>query len=255
VEYALEVKGLTMSFGGVKAIDDISFEIVNGEILGLIGSNGSGKTTFINVATNIYSQDKGVIEFNGQQIDHLSTYQIAQKGIGRTFQNMRLFKNLSVLDNVFVARHIYTKANLLSSFIFPFKKYYEEKKERGKALHYVDFMGLSDKLSVTARFLSYGEQRKLEIARVLSLEPSLIFLDEPTAGMNTIESLNMVETLEKISKLGITLLIVEHNMKVIMSIADRIVVLDSGKIICEGSPEDVQKDQLVLDSYMGEKKR
>jgi branched-chain amino acid transport system ATP-binding protein len=245
------VKDLSMDFGGVRALDQISLTFVEGEIVGMIGPNGSGKSTFINVISKIYEPTFGIIEFRQRDITKEPIYKIPRLGIARTFQNMRIFENLSVIDNVMLARHHSIPTTMLSLFVNPVRSRENERRAREKTTQFIEFVHLASKINDMARDLSYGEQKCLEIARAISLEPALLLLDEPTAGMNIKEAVEITDLLKKVREKGTTILIVEHNMKVIMEICDRIVVLDAGKQIMEGTPLEVQTTQKVIDVYLG----
>jgi len=246
----LEAKGVSVYFGGVAALADLSMTIDKGEILGVIGPNGSGKTTFINVLTKMYVANEGTIDFKGERIDHLPPHQITDKGIARTFQNLRIFKNLSVLDNVIIGAHRHIRTNFFSLFLRPGHHLSEERKARRQAMELLELMGLSRKVHELAKNLPYGEQRRLEMARALATEPDLLLLDEPTAGMNPGESMAMIDLLRTVNQRA-TLLIIEHNMKMIMNLAQRLVVLNAGQIIFEGTPIQVQKNERVQEIYLG----
>jgi len=246
-----EAKDITLKFGGLTALDRLTVTINEGEILGLIGSNGSGKTTFINVLTGIYSSETGSVMLKGERIDHLSTHKIAEKGIARTFQNLRIFGNLTVLDNVVIGRHYLMKTNIVSIFLRPVKHFKIEREAKKKAIELLDFLGLAHKSNAIAKNLPYGEQRRLELARALATDPCLLLLDEPTAGMNPRECLTMIGLLKEINNIGKTLIIIEHNMRMVMNVSDRILVLNAGKSICEGNPLEVQKDRRVQECYLG----
>jgi len=246
----LEAKGVSVYFGGVAALADLSMTIEKGEILGVIGPNGSGKTTFINVLTKMYVADEGSIDFKGERIDHLAPHQITDKGIARTFQNLRIFKNLSVLDNVIIGAHRHIQTNFFSLFLRPGHHLSEERKARRQAMELLELVGLARKVNELAKNLPYGEQRRLELARALATEPDLLLLDEPTAGMNPNESLAMIDLLRAVNQRA-TLLIIEHNMKMIMNLAQRLVVLNAGQIIFEGTPTQVQQNERVQEIYLG----
>jgi len=247
----LEARNIHLHFGGVAALLDLNVDIREGEILGLIGPNGSGKTTFINLLTKIYSPDTGTITFNGERIEHLPTHQITKKGIARTFQNLRVFKNVSVLDNILIGGHRLIGTNMVNIFLKPYQHVREEKKAREKAMRLLEVVRLSHKAKELAKNLPYGEQRRLELARALATEPLLLLLDEPTAGMNPKESQEMIVLLKEINLMGKTLFIIEHNMRMIMNVSHRILVLNAGATICEGTPAEVQKNERVQEIYLG----
>jgi branched-chain amino acid transport system ATP-binding protein len=218
VALLLEAKDIVLNFGGLRALDGISITIREREILGMIGPNGSGKTTFINVLTKIYSPEEGWIKLRGERIDHLSTHEIAGKGIARTFQNLRIFKNISVLNNVIIGFHRLLKTNALNIFFRPFNFIQEETAAKTKAMGLLETVGLELKAQELAKNLPYGEQRRLELARALATEPTLLLLDEPTAGMNPKESRGMISLLKEINKTGKTIFMIEHNMRTVMTV-------------------------------------
>ncbi|HOV89189.1 MAG TPA: ABC transporter ATP-binding protein [Syntrophorhabdaceae bacterium] len=249
----LEVMDLEKSFGGVKAVDSISFHIYEGETFGIIGPNGAGKTTMFNLITGLYRPDHGSIIFFQRDITNEPPYRLSHVGIARTFQNLRLFKSLTVLQNVMSS--ILSKKNYhVFSALFRTNKFTEtEKKAEGKARELIDFFGLSGKEDYLASSLSYGEQRRLEFARALCAEPKLILFDEPGAGMNPKEISLLAETIRTIKeRYSVTIAIIEHQMNLIMNISDRIMVMDFGEKIMEGTPEEVKKDKRVIEAYLGE---
>ncbi len=249
----LTAAGICHSFGGLMALEDVDFQIGHKEIVGLIGPNGAGKTTLFNLFTGHYNPTGGKIYFNNELINGLKPYQITPKGIARTFQNIRLFGQMSVLDNVLIGRHCRTEAGLFGTILrtAPFKK--EEIRAREIALMMLSFVRLEDKKSELARNLSYGEQRRLEIARALATDPALLLLDEPAAGMNPQESITLMELVRQIrDRMGKTILLIEHDMKVVMGISERVAVLNYGKIIAEGTPREVQNNEEVIKAYLGE---
>jgi len=249
----LEVRDLEKSFGGVKAVDRISFHIEEGEVFSVIGPNGAGKTTMFNLITGLYRPDNGRIIFLNRDITKTPTYMLIHFGIARTFQNMRLFSNLTVLENV-MSSLLSKKTYNLFSAVFRTKRYAtSEKTAEEKARGFIDFFGLSGKEDYTASSLSYGEQRRLELARALSTQPRLLLIDEPGAGMNPKEISDLAETIKTIRQIySVTIAIIEHQMNLVMNISDRIMVMDFGEKIMEGTPQEVKKDKRVIEAYLGE---
>ncbi len=247
----LEIDNLCLSFGGLKATDNVTMHMEEGKINGIIGPNGAGKTTFFNQISGVYKPDSGTITFNGKRIDGLKPFQINEAGIARTYQVINLFRNMSVLDNVIVGMHPRLKSNFFDSLFHTKKEQEEEKKARAKAQELLEFVGLEKYAEEKAGSLSYGQQRLLEIVRGLASEPKLILLDEPAAGMNSTEKVELNALLRKILKKNITILIVEHDMKLMMDISDRIFVLNYGKKLAEGTPEEIQNNPEVIAAYLG----
>ena len=248
----LEMQNVEKNFGGVRAIDNFSVKIEHGKIHGLIGPNGAGKTTIFNNITGIYKPDAGKIIFNGTDITGTAPYRVAQLGIGRTFQNIRLFANLSVIDNVIIASNLDASYNMPQA-IFHSKKYKErEKFLREKAMSLLEVVGLQDKIHERANSLPYGHQRKLEIARAMALDPKLLLLDEPAAGMNAEESLELVNFVKEIQdRFDITILMIEHHMDVVTNLCDYCTVLNFGKTIAVGTPAEVKSNPEVIKAYLG----
>ncbi|MCF6095744.1 ABC transporter ATP-binding protein [Thermovorax subterraneus] len=247
----LEGKNLTMVFGGLTALDSVNIHINKGEILGLIGPNGAGKTTLFNLLTGVYSPSRGSIYFKEREIKNLKPYQITRLGIARTFQNIRLFGEMSVLDNVIIGQHCRTRTGVFGAIFRPPAVRDEEKRVKEKAMEILEFVGLAEAAKEKAKNLPYGKQRKLEMARALATEPELILLDEPAAGMNPQETNDLIELIQKVNDMGKTVLLIEHDMKLVMGICQRIVVLDYGKKIADGTPEEVKNDENVLKAYLG----
>jgi len=249
---ALSATNITIEFGGLTAVDDVSFTIPEGSVVSLIGPNGAGKTTFFNVLTGLYAPTSGVVRLGDREITAMPPHKIASWGMARTFQNIRLFNLMTAEENVMVAMHSHMKSGLLSTiFATPWQRK-EEREARDLARELLDFVGIGRSSGDYARNLSYGDQRRLEIARALALRPKVLLLDEPTAGMNPQESASFVEFVLRVrTERDVSVLLIEHDMSVVMRLSERITVLDQGTKIAEGGPDDIRNNQRVVEAYLG----
>lgn len=248
----LEVKNLTKNFGGLTAVGDVTMELHEGELVGLIGPNGAGKTTLFNLLTGVYEPSEGTITLAGTILNGKAPSKIASLGLGRTFQNIRLFKNMTVLENVLIGLGNHGKAEVLASFLRLPAFYKNEEELKNKAIDLLKIFDLDGDADTLAKNLPYGQQRRLEIVRALATEPKILFLDEPAAGMNPQETAELTQLIRKIKEeFGITIILIEHDMSLVMEVTERIYVLEYGRLIAHGTPEEIRNNKRVIEAYLG----
>lgn len=248
----LDVKKLTKNFGGLTAVGDVTMHLNEGELVGLIGPNGAGKTTLFNLLTGVYEPSEGTVSLDGTILNGMKPYKIASLGLSRTFQNIRLFKEMTVLDNVLIGMANQTSPHLLASFLRLPKYYQSEEELRQKALDLLAIFNLETEVDTLAKNLPYGQQRRLEIVRALATKPKILFLDEPAAGMNPQETAELTELIRKIKdEFNITIMLIEHDMSLVMEVTERIYVLEYGRLIAQGTPDEIKTNQRVIEAYLG----
>ena len=248
----LDVKKLTKNFGGLTAVGDVTMHLNEGELVGLIGPNGAGKTTLFNLLTGVYEPSEGTVSLDGTILNGMKPYKIASLGLSRTFQNIRLFKEMTVLDNVLIGMANQTSPHLLASFLRLPKYYQSEEELRPKALDLLAIFNLETEADTLAKNLPYGQQRRLEIVRALATKPKILFLDEPAAGMNPQETAELTELIRKIKdEFNITIMLIEHDMSLVMEVTERIYVLEYGRLIAQGTPDEIKTNQRVIEAYLG----
>ena len=247
----LKISGASKRFGGLQALYDVDLSIARGQIYGLIGPNGAGKTTMFNVITGLYQADRGSFELDGKPYPHAAPHEVARAGVARTFQNIRLFGDMSAVENVMVGRHMRTHQGVLGAVLRHRAARAEEAAIAQRAMALLEFVGIGHLAARTARHLSYGDQRRVEIARALATDPLLLALDEPAAGMNATEKSSLSDLLQQIRAMGTTILLIEHDVKMVMSLCDRITVLDYGRVIADGTADEVQRHPEVIAAYLG----
>jgi branched-chain amino acid transport system ATP-binding protein len=248
----LQTGALRKEFGGLVAVDDVDFNVPENAIVSLIGPNGAGKTTFFNMLTGVYKPTEGNVIFAGEDMTGKPPHAFTQRGIGRTFQNIRLFQNMTALENVLVGMHVRLKGNLFEALLRTPRVKNEEREARVRARELLEFSGLKGRDNVIGRNLSYGDQRRLEVARALATQPKLLLLDEPTAGMNPQETADFTKFVDRLrAEHQLSVLLIEHDMRVVMGISDRVTVLDYGEKIAEGTPQEIQKNDRVIEAYLG----
>ena len=251
-EPLLRTELLRKEFGGLVAVDDVTFVVPEGSIVSLIGPNGAGKTTFFNMLTGVYRPTAGRVFFDGEDMTAKPPHAFTQRGIGRTFQNIRLFQNMTALENVLVGMHVRLKGNLLQAIVRTPNVRHEERVARERARELLEFSGLRRRDGVIGKNLSYGDQRRLEVARALATLPKLLLLDEPTAGMNPQETAEFTAFVARLrDEQGLAVLLIEHDMRVVMGVSDRVTVLDYGEKIAEGTPQEIQRNERVIEAYLG----